>query len=626
MILSEAKWKFELKNIGGLSEKNEFDILSGLNIIEAPNAMGKSSVTNAIRLLCAEGLAKSERDNFLRIALNENATRGEVNLYSKGLKYQTILTRTPSGSITIRSSDLPWESKKAFEVAFCVPDSELVQIINSNGKGLKNWFTKLSDVEYYSTLLDVLNSALIEKQREKNTYQGQMKEDPISLEDSISKLKKHLKELNKEEIEIDKKYVELGYQEEAKKQQELRGKKRSVSKKLEEVESKIFKLRSNREIWISKKEPTEKDISQLESDFKDISQNYSKSKTKKSHSMERLEEIKNDRTSHLKAKAVLEQRSKKLRSTIDSKSKVCEYCQGKINSPSISKAVDNFLQNIKEEDELIDSLKAERESINKDLDEIRYMEKRIGNIRSELDQQNSSLAELEGKLKRSNSRMIELQTSRDELRKQLDEIEGEISKAIAPRTDEAKKLKARGQKISGMISEVERQIRDNNDQLETLKASNVKFKETEEYLSILNTFTEHIRNRYDYLMSGVRGDLNRHLSEAINLMEYTSFESITILDDFSIRLVRNNGTVTDLNRTSTSEKLTITLLVMYMTKIAYAPNFPLFVVDEVMGAYDKTRFKRILDFIKSEVDYLVVTSLVPLEEQQGIQIKHTIDQ
>jgi len=625
MILSEAKWKFELKNIGGLSEKNEFDILSGLNIIEAPNAMGKSSVTNAIRLLCAEGLAKSERDNFLRIALNENATRGEVNLYSKGLKYQTILTRTPSGSITIRSSDLPWESKKAFEVAFCVPDSELVQIINSNGKGLKNWFTKLSDVEYYSTLLDVLNSALIEKQREKNTYQGQMKEDPISLEDSISKLKKHLKELNKEEIEIDKKYVELGYQEEAKKQQELRGKKRSVSKKLEEVELKIFKLRSNREIWISKKEPTEKDISQLESDFKDISQNYSKSKTKKSHSMERLEEIKNDRTSHLKAKAVLEQRSKKLRSTIDSKSKVCEYCQGKINSPSISKAVDNFLQNIKEEDELIDSLKAERESINKDLDEIRYMEKRIGNIRSELDQQNSSLAELEGKLKRSNSRMIELQTSRDELRKQLDEIEGEISKAIAPRTDEAKKLKARGQKISGMISEVERQIRDNNDQLETLKASNVKFKETEEYLSILNTFTEHIRNRYDYLMSGVRGDLNRHLSEAINLMEYTSFESITILDDFSIRLVRNNGTVTDLNRTSTSEKLTITLLVMYMTKIAYAPNFPLFVVDEVMGAYDKTRFKRILDFIKSEVDYLVVTSLVPLEEQQGIQIKYTID-
>jgi len=53
---------------------------------------------------------------------------------------------------------------------------------------------------------------------------------------------------------------------------------------------------------------------------------------------------------------------------------------------------------------------------------------------------------------------------------------------------------------------------------------------------------------------------------------------------------------------------------------------PLFVVDEIMGAYDRTRFKRILEFIKSEVDYLVVTSLVPLEEQQGIQIKHTIDQ
>ena len=104
-----------------------------------------------------------------------------------------------------------------------------------------------------------------------------------------------------------------------------------------------------------------------------------------------------------------------------------------------------------------------------------------------------------------------------------------------------------------------------------------------------------------------------------------TFESITILDDFSLRLIRKNGTVTDLNRTSTSEKLTIALFVMFITKIAYAPNFPLFVVDEIMGAYDRTRFKRILEFIKNKVDHLVVTSLVPLEEQQGIQIKHTID-
>ena len=75
MNLSEAKWKFELRNIGGLTEKNEFDILSGLNIIEAPNATGKSSITNALRLLCAEGLKKDEQNNFLRVVLNENSSR-----------------------------------------------------------------------------------------------------------------------------------------------------------------------------------------------------------------------------------------------------------------------------------------------------------------------------------------------------------------------------------------------------------------------------------------------------------------------------------------------------------------------------------------------------------------------
>ncbi|OLS27983.1 MAG: Smc-like protein Sph1 [Candidatus Heimdallarchaeota archaeon LC_3] len=625
MNLSETKWKFELNNIGGLNEKNEYEILSGLNIIEAPNATGKSSITNAIRLLCAEGLNKNERDNFLRIALNENSARGEVNLISKGLKYQTILTRTPSGSITIKSSDFPWESNKAFEVAFCVPDSELVQIINSNGKGLKNWFTKISDVEYYSTLLDILDSVRFERQREKNTYQKQLKEDPKSLEDSILKLKKHLKELNKEEEEINKKYVELGYQEDAKRQQELRGKKKGISKKLEEVETKLFKLRTNREIWITKKEPAEKDIKQLESDLKDVTQNYSKLKMKKSHLMERLEEIKDERDLHLRVKSDFEQKSKKLQLTLDSELNKCEYCGEKVKSSSITTLIENYSQNVKNENELVDNLKAERESINKEIDEIRYMEKRIGKIRTELDHQNSILVELEGKIKKSNSGMIELQTSRDALRKNLDEIEDEISKAIKPRTEEAKKLKIRSQKISGSMSEVERQIRENIEKIETLRASNIKFKETEEYLSILNTFTDYIKNRYEYLMHGVRVDLNRHLGKAINLMEYTAFESIQILDDFSLRLIRNNRTATDLSRISTSEKLTIALLIMYITKIAYAPAFPLFVVDEVMGAYDKTRFKRILDFIKDGVNYLIVTSLVPLEEHREIQIKHSIN-
>ncbi|MHA2246283.1 MAG: archaea-specific SMC-related protein [Candidatus Hodarchaeales archaeon] len=622
--MSEAKWKFELRNIGGLTEKNEFDILSGLNIIEAPNATGKSSITNALRLLCAEGLKKDERNNFLRIALNENSSRGEVNLYSKGLKYQTILTRTPSGSITIRTSDLPWESRKAFEVAFCVPDSELVQIINSNGRGLQNWFTKISDVEYYSTLLDVLDSVRDKNQREKNKYQGQMKEDPKLVEQAISNLKKRLNELTNEEQEIDKKYVDLGYEEEAVRQRKLREKKNIKSKTLDEAESKIFRLRSNREIWISKKNSIEKDISQYESELKNLTQSYSQLKSKKSLLMERLEEIKNSRTIHLEVKADLQQKSKKLKTTIDTRSEICEYCGAQVNSPAISKAIDDFIQKVSEEDKYLDSLKAERESINKELDEIRYAEKSIDKIRGELDLQNSEFTKLDGKLKKSNSSMIEFQATRDELRKELDDLDAEISKAIAPRTEEAKKLKERSQKVSGMKTEVERQIRGNNEKLETLKASNIKFKETEEYLNILNSFIEHINTRYEYLMSGVRKDLNRHLAEAIDLMEYTSFESITILDDFSLRLIRNNSIVTDLSRTSTSEKLTISLLVMYITKIAYAPNFPIFVVDEVMGSYDRTRFKRILGFIKDEIDYLVVTSLVPLEEQKGINIKHSI--
>ena len=66
---------------------------------------------------------------------------------------------------------------------------------------------------------------------------------------------------------------------------------------------------------------------------------------------------------------------------------------------------------------------------------------------------------------------------------------------------------------------------------------------------------------------------------------------------------------------------------MYVAKQAHAPNFPMFVVDEVTGSYDLTRFRRIIDYIKGSVPFLMVTSLAPLRDKVGaeaITVKQTL--
>jgi uncharacterized protein YhaN len=137
----------------------------------------------------------------------------------------------------------------------------------------------------------------------------------------------------------------------------------------------------------------------------------------------------------------------------------------------------------------------------------------------------------------------------------------------------------------------------------------------------------YLQSRYDYLIFGVSKNLNKELNEIFSLMGYTNFTKINIKSDpeIEIELVRKDGVTTKLSRLSTSEQLTIAIIIMYVAKQAYAPDFPLFVIDEVMGSYDKTRFTRILKYIQNKVAYLVVTSLTPLEETgKEIIVKYTL--
>jgi len=64
---------------------------------------------------------------------------------------------------------------------------------------------------------------------------------------------------------------------------------------------------------------------------------------------------------------------------------------------------------------------------------------------------------------------------------------------------------------------------------------------------------------------------------------------------------------------------------MFVAKKAYAPDFPFFVIDEIMGTYDKTRFNRILQYIQTKVPYLVVTTMSPFEEtKEEINVTYTL--
>jgi len=196
-------------------------------------------------------------------------------------------------------------------------------------------------------------------------------------------------------------------------------------------------------------------------------------------------------------------------------------------------------------------------------------------------------------------------------------------------------------KLEGVSEELMQRIRQL--EKERIKARNtiaMKRKEPEkavraqeEYRKVARTverlrgFLSYMQERYEYIINGTRNELNKKLREVFDVMQYTNFSKIIINSDYNIEITRKEGYPTKLSRLSSSERLTIALIMMYVAKHAYAPDFPMFIVNEVMGSYDLTRFRRILDYIKGSVPFLIVTSLAPLRDKVGaeaITVKQTL--
>jgi hypothetical protein len=51
-------------------------------------------------------------------------------------------------------------------------------------------------------------------------------------------------------------------------------------------------------------------------------------------------------------------------------------------------------------------------------------------------------------------------------------------------------------------------------------------------------------------------------------------------------------------------------------KQEYFPDFPFFVLDELVTSYDPTRFQKLIQYLGNVTDYVIVTSLAPEEEQE----------
>ncbi len=217
--------EIKMENIGGLRGIHKFKLEKGLNILEAPNATGKTSVINGIRtlILPSDELKKTDYKHFLNIPLKDGGVtaRDEKNTYVREI-------HEAGGNLFVSGDPLYGGGLGADVMSVAIRDNKLLHDI-STGKSIKTRLDEFSDAKYYESASKILkwkqNGAMTELSRYRDElrrlegYQKQLtelqknkkkllkeqealEEIPAASAEDMAKKQKHLRELRKEETEI----------------------------------------------------------------------------------------------------------------------------------------------------------------------------------------------------------------------------------------------------------------------------------------------------------------------------------------------------------------------------------------------------------------------------------------
>lgn len=611
--MPKNEWDLMLENIGGIKGRTELKLKSPLSVIKAPNAAGKTSIIRALQLLC-------ENELTLEDVLNEYATNGSVTLQN-GDRFFAQLLKTQAG-VEVVSSNLMWPDEKAYNVGFCAPDTELVQIIDDyEPEKLKRWFRGISDARHYESAMVILNTLVQEKTNERERLKSSIIADTREIEQVILQSERDLAKVDKDLTVANKKLEDLGYS-------ELVERQGSIDAELSELTD--LALEKDRE-----REKKRGELDDLWRELETIKKEREDTGEELSHLTEELKSKEASKTAiemrREKIKMMLHEVPSGVLPTIGRLEKDLEDYSStlsKLRPKSETKPCIDILEVLtKKAKETLESKKEERRRLDDEYD-------KYGAALEEIAQIHVEVEDIRRRIGALNSRNRSIERDVPEVEKEVEGISSEIAKLTAKieakeaeRTKldkEISQLKGVSEELKNKISQLREKKRDlerlilvkKEEQRRVLEAR-TEYERVAKAVAKLHDFLSYMQERYEYVINGARNELNQALSKAFEVMQYTDFTKIMINSQYELEITRRDGMVTKLSRLSSSERLTIAMIIMFIAKQAYAQDFPLFIIDEVMGAYDETRFKRIVDYIKDKVPYLVITSLMPLKEKIG---------
>lgn len=604
-----------LENVGGLSGRREFIFKPGINLINAPNAAGKSSLIHGLEALVLDERDLSSRDHFVHTF--EGSGRVELDA-GDGKTYVRRMRVTDRG-LSVGGTPIYPEGRKADLFCIASEDNELIGWVKA-GKPLWSILLDFSDFKYYEIL-----DAYFDQQRRRTEL------DISRYRDQDSQLKFLQSQVKSKEQELDQYERERSAvpelpadriarsEMEGRRYREVMAQLTQTVSEIASTEGEIQRSTNRLETLTNQEGRLRQEVSQFETEHPDAEQElmemhrqiqeYKSHEERLTQAMARiqgqLQATNDNRTRHmrfageecfacgspLKLEQLLDRQRMLERMSRDTGNEIAELEWKRKQLEKQSEQLNNYWIQIKTD------LRRRLNNASRD-------------IALETDKRNkleARLKELLPKHQEDDQRVKQLEAALDKELRELLEKRRAIDERIARADQDVKTIKARIAEIGDVQKEIQR---------------------LQDEINFFRYVGQYLAEKAEEVRQKVKKMFNERIAEVYKLLEFhEGFEQIYLDDSFNLKIVRKfqgrKKLDENINTLSHGEKETVALILMLAGREAYAKDFPFFIADETTF-YDSTRFRRIVEYISKRAPYTIITNLVPKDKQDALSIEYEL--
>ena len=606
-----------MRSIAGFHDEKRFKLRKGLNVVEAPNAGGKTSFIRGLRTMILPAELLKNNRHFL----NMTAKSGSVHLRLDDGDYSRDL-RDVSGSLSVTGKPITDEGSKADTLCVATRENLLLNLVESGGT-LRPVLDEFSDSRYYRLGVSVLKARI----RELNSEISKQNEEYQALkgfQKELAKLQKKERDLalEKEKLpeipEADSKVMEAN-------QKRLKERAGELSEARVELDNKIKDIKEREKGISGKKEVIEGYKKRIE-DFKRRHPDADGEIAELEKSIRSLAEDRNNLYAEIRRiSGQLDATRKAQTEASRSEANLCPACGGELTPEQLKKWEKNLQADYEEATKEMESINAQIEEKTRELDAV---QEEVAKVKVGRSGDVKMLSDSERRLKDLLREVRTLSEKKDKLEQRISvlarDVE-EIEKSIDPSIIDAIRLHNH---IDTELRIVENDITRMKDAIEARGEAGKRVQELISRKNLLTSVTSYMQKESERLLMEVVNDFNDRIGEIYDLLEFKDFDRIYVDDyTFEINVIRKrkNQTVRQpLKSLAGSERATIALILMLAGKEKYLPDFPMFVIDAVSEDYDPIRLQRIVDYLEERVPYVIITTLSPHKGADDIVIRHEL--